>query len=77
MYLTQAEDSGRSEDRELARQAWKVHFLFFQLLKNIYLLQRKRERARAGGGVRGRETQAESVLSAKPYVGLDPTALRS
>ena len=47
----------------------------------IHLRERERERERegaTGGGAEGeRESQADSLLSAEPDAGLDPTTLRS
>jgi len=43
-------------------------------LRRLYLVEREREHARAGGGAEG---EADSPLSRKPNVGLDPRTLGS
>jgi len=52
------------------------YFLSFSKILFIYLRDRDRHTARAGGGQRGRERQT-SPLSMEPNSGLDPRTLRS
>ena len=60
--------------RPLPESVSWFHFLFFK----IYLFERERERERMGRGNRGRgrESQAGSLVSIEPDMGLHPRTLR-
>ena len=67
-----------SEGREERLDGKSLLLFYFYFLKDLFVLERKRERAHTsgGGGQREREPQADSALSTELDVGLDLTALR-
>ena len=57
----------------MKREATSEFFFF----NDLFTYLRERERERFKGGREGeRESQADSLLSMEPHVGLDPTTLR-
>ena len=55
---------------------FSISFFYFKILFNLFILERGKERARAGIEREG-ESQEDSSLSAKPDLGLSLMTLRS
>ena len=70
-----ASDSHTSEYSRLGAHKLKIFLRLFIYLKESVCVSG--ERSRGGGRGRGKESQADSMLSMEPHAGLDLTTVRS